>query len=70
MELHKRPPILAADAEKTKGCVVASPVRVFAMIDATQAGTASRSQEPLGVFDPNISAKSIAGKLAVGTVTS
>jgi hypothetical protein len=47
------------------------------MIDATQASNRpqfwyrkrSGSPTPLGVYDSNISAKSIAGKLAVGSVT-
>jgi hypothetical protein len=47
------------------------------MIDATQASNRPQfwhrkkngSREALGVYDPNIFAKSIAGKLAVGSVT-
>jgi hypothetical protein len=47
------------------------------MIDATQASTRPQfwhrkkngSREALGVYDPNISAESIAGKLAAGCVT-
>jgi hypothetical protein len=47
------------------------------LINATQAsnrpqfwhGKKNGLPKPLGVYDPNISAKSIAGKLAVGSVT-